>query len=599
MYLDHFKLTDKPFRENTDPRFLWRGKKHAAALEMLHKGVRESRGLFLLTGDVGTGKTTLISTLMSQLDDSEVAVAKIPNPGVEPNELFLLVSHGFRLRRHVQTKNEFIEVLTRFLDGIFKAHKKALLIIDEAQIMSAGALEEIRSISGMAFYGGNRLNIFLAGQTELDQLLLAPENWAIRDQIALRYKLTYLSERETAEYIQHRLRVAGAKGRIFTDEAIHEIYELANGSPRQINNLCDIALLFGFEKGASVIDKRLVIESKETVFTSGDWGGGVKSKKTIAATTAQDAAVLIDLLEVQDRAARAGKKTAPRAQADATIPKAAPKRQPRPPLALMGIVFLLLLVPAGYLLYSGGGAARTIDKMPFLKSILPAPPEPAAVATTAAAPAAVSPSHAPASIIPADPRPVVVPESSEPVITPATAPFPVEGPAPREPAFATPPEAPPTAVPEPREQSPSPPKATEGATTPEAEDIADAAPPPGVPPAKAQVATQDDTISKGTGGEEKSTAVIDDAEKILPESAPLPEPAPPAEREVVETAAPPESPTVGTGAGKPPSVVERPPTRRLAAPAPAPPPDTAAPLTENPDPSDIIDWLLKENTQGK
>jgi type II secretory pathway predicted ATPase ExeA len=626
MYLDHFKLMDKPFRENTDPHFLWRGEKHAKALEMMHTGLVDNCGLLLLTGDVGTGKTTLISTLMSQLDDGEVAVAKIPNPGVEPKELFLLVSHAFGLRRRVQSRNEFIALLTHYLNGIFEEKQKALLIIDEAQIMSAGTLEEIRSLASMEFFGGNRLNIFLAGQTELDQLLLAPENWAIRDQIALRYKLTYLSEPETAAYIKHRLRVAGAQKRIFTDEAIHEIFELANGSPRQINNICDIALLYAFEKSVRVIDRQLIAESKETVITDGDWGGQPKGRTSIPGVVTQGAAVPIDQFEVKENAARVGQHADQQTRQDTPVPKGASKPKPRPPLALLGIVFLLLLAAGGVLLYSGGDAGRFIGRVPLFKSMLPAPaqqrpigagneipapnpaaepaleapPPPAVVAPTATTPVVASQPDTPAVVAPADPPPAIVPESRESGIASSTVSPPMvvsESPEPTADAQTL---TPPAAVPELQAPVPALPEAADGATVPEKEDVVVADPAPTEPPNQAPVETQDDTELKKVGEEQQTSAVVDGVEENLPSTAAAPEPTPQqTPSEVVEIAAPPPPPGDATIADKPPAPIEEPVDRQFESPAPEPPPVTETPFTESPDPSDIIDWLLRENNQSQ
>jgi type II secretory pathway predicted ATPase ExeA len=273
MYLAHFKLHEKPFQLNTDPRFLWLGRDHKEALATLRYGVLENKGLLLLTGDIGTGKTTLVSALVDQLGDESVVVAQLPDPGLTRREFFYLVSRKFGIDRSVRDKETFTDTFGGFLDDICTRNKKALLIIDESQIMNDRVLEEVRLLSNMECRHTKPLNIFLVGQDEFNQTLLRPANRALKERIAVNYNLKPLTEPETATYIAHRLQVAGAQKRIFTDDAVHEVHSFSNGAPRQINILCDLALVRGYAENTKILDSRMIKECEERILVHDASGG--------------------------------------------------------------------------------------------------------------------------------------------------------------------------------------------------------------------------------------------------------------------------------------------------------------------------------------
>jgi general secretion pathway protein A len=277
MYLAHFKLHEKPFQLNTDPRFLWLGQDHKEALATLRYGVLENKGLLLLTGDIGTGKTTLVSALVDQLGDESVVVAQLPDPGLTRREFFYLVSRKFGIDRSVHDKETFTDTFGEFLDDICTRNKKALLIIDESQIMNDRVLEEVRLLSNMECRHTKPLNIFLVGQNEFNPTLLRPASRALKERIAVNYNLKPLTEPETATYIAHRLQVAGAQKRIFTDDAVHEVHSFSNGAPRQINILCDLALVRGYAENAKVLDSRMIEECEERILVHDASGGHLRS----------------------------------------------------------------------------------------------------------------------------------------------------------------------------------------------------------------------------------------------------------------------------------------------------------------------------------
>lgn len=360
MYLTHFKLDEKPFLLNTDPRFLWLGPAHQEALATLCYGVRENKGLLLLTGDIGTGKTTLISALMDRLKDDPVSAAKVPDPGRNRNEFYFLVAHSFGIQTRVKDKESFTRAMGRCLEDIRKLGKKALLIIDEAQILNDEILEEVRLLSNLEHRNNKLLNIFLLGQDELNQSLLEPQNRAIRERIAITYHLQPLSEAETKAYITHRLRVAGARTSIFNTDAVRKIYAYSKGSVRLINILCDLALVFGFEAGAARINAETIESCKPYLCIA------PTRVPPLSTPPLPDSAKDIDFLNIAS--AQTGTASSER--------KARPKPVRHTSRIGRAILFaLMIFLSASYLLFSGLKHGALPDKTTVNhKIILPAPP---------------------------------------------------------------------------------------------------------------------------------------------------------------------------------------------------------------------------------
>ena len=348
MYLAHFKLHEKPFQLNTDPRFLWLGQDHKEALATLRYGVLENKGLLLLTGDIGTGKTTLVSALVDLLGDHRVVIAKLPDPGLTRREFFYLVSRKFGIDRPVRDKETFTDAVGDFLDKICTRDKKALLVIDESQIMNDRVLEEVRLLSNMECRHTKPLNIFLVGQNEFNQTLLKPTNRALKERIAVNYNLKPLAEPETAAYIAHRLQVAGAQKRIFTDDAVHEVHSFSNGAPRQINILCDLALVRGYAESAKILDSRMIIECEERILVHDASGGHFRS-----ATRAPEDISRPELFKVD-------------AQNDVQ-----PWARPAGGIKRYGILALVILLPGIFIFFALWNSGLIIKVAPALEKILP------------------------------------------------------------------------------------------------------------------------------------------------------------------------------------------------------------------------------------
>ena len=259
MYLDHYNLHLKPFQISTDPRFLWLGEKHQEALAVLKYGILDNKGFLLLTGDVGTGKTTLLNALIDSLGD-DVLVAMVADPGLAKMDFFNFVADSFGLNTRFKSKGEFLIYLKNFLLDLNHQNKQALLIIDECQHLNQKMLEEVRLLSNIEKASTKLINIFFVGQSEFNNIILRPQNRAIRQRITINYNIASLSEAETIEYIRFRLGVAGSEEPIFTSAAIEEVYKFSNGYPRLINIICDQALLTGYVKEKKHVDEKIVAE---------------------------------------------------------------------------------------------------------------------------------------------------------------------------------------------------------------------------------------------------------------------------------------------------------------------------------------------------
>ncbi len=271
MYLSYYNLAEKPFQIDTDPRFLWFGEKHQEALAVLKYGVLDRNGFVVLTGGIGTGKTTLLNALLESLGDN-VVVANINNPKLDTLDFLKIVAKSYEPAAVIDGKADFILFFNRFLQQAHFDGRIVLLVIDEAHRLSQDLLEEIRLLSNAEQAGKRLINIFFIGQNELKQSLLLPECRALRQRVTLFYDIQPLSEDEMVQYIGHRLRVAGSQAQLFTSDAIHEIHRSSRGYPRLINIICDHALLTGYVQGLKTISPEVVNECAQEIHFTGETG---------------------------------------------------------------------------------------------------------------------------------------------------------------------------------------------------------------------------------------------------------------------------------------------------------------------------------------
>jgi general secretion pathway protein A len=248
MYIDTFKLRELPFRLSPDPQFLYLSRAHARAKAYMESTIWFTDGFVVVTGEIGSGKTTLIESFLRQLD-SDVVIAQINQTQINAVEFLQSVLVQFGFSPFKMKKAELIATLNSFLIEQYAAGRKVLLIIDEAQNLSLKVLEEIRMLSGIESTKEKVLRIILAGQPELNEKLDSPELVQLTQRIRLRFHLGALSRDDLRSYVRHRLEIAGAEGReIFAEDTFSEIYKYTGGVPRLVNTLCDTAMMAAFNE---------------------------------------------------------------------------------------------------------------------------------------------------------------------------------------------------------------------------------------------------------------------------------------------------------------------------------------------------------------
>jgi general secretion pathway protein A len=255
MYLEPFKLKELPFRLSPDPQFLYLSKQHARAKAYMESTIWFTDGFVVITGEIGSGKTTLIESFLKEVP-TDVVVAQINQTQVSAIDFLQAVLVQFGFSPFKMRKGELISTLNNFLIEQYAAGRKVLLIVDEAQNLSMRVLEEIRMLSGVETTKEKVLRIILAGQPELNNKLDAPSLEQLTQRVRLRFHLQTLTEAETQAYIQHRLEVAGAGDReLFMPDTYPDIFRYCGGVPRLINTLCDTAMMAAFTADRGVVTR--------------------------------------------------------------------------------------------------------------------------------------------------------------------------------------------------------------------------------------------------------------------------------------------------------------------------------------------------------
>ena len=346
MYLEHFGLREFPFSLAPDPRFLYLSAQHREALAHLLYGVHSEGGFVQLTGEVGTGKTTVCRCFLEQLPPGTHA-AIIMNPALSAEELYAAICDEFQIARPEGpiTVKGSLDLINRFLLGVHAAGESAVLVVDEAQTLAPEVLEQVRLLTNLETGSRKLLQIILMGQPELRTTLARPELRQLAQRITARFHLRPLSRGETQAYVKHRLEVAGSGEEIFPAAVIGRLRRLSRGVPRLINILCDRALLGAFVQGKHQVDRATLAQAAREVSGESVW---------------------------------------PRARIAAAVV-----------LAVCVAWALLLVVPGN----------RLAERSPS-PAVAPAATTPAATLPVAVSPAAVAPKPAPAAPVPARTRPL-------------------------------------------------------------------------------------------------------------------------------------------------------------------------------------------------
>src|SRR5262247_3865570 len=265
MYTAFYGLREKPFALAPDPRFLFLASSHREALAHVLYGIEQGEGFIAVTGEVGTGKTTLCRTLLERLGrDTEVAF--VFNPMLSGEDLLRAISAEFGLLTEGCSRAQLLDQLNQFLLEQKRAKRRVLLIVDEAQNLAADTLEEIRLLSNLETSTSKLIQILLFGQPELDDKLDSRELRQLRQRISVRWALQALGPGETRDYVRHRLRMAsGGKCDIFEDAALHEVHRRSGGIPRLVNLICDRSLLAGYAAGQGRVGSDLVAKAAREV----------------------------------------------------------------------------------------------------------------------------------------------------------------------------------------------------------------------------------------------------------------------------------------------------------------------------------------------
>ncbi len=256
MYLKMFGLNEKPFHITPNPRFIFLSKNHKEAFAHLLYGIQQRVGFLSLTGEVGTGKTTVLRTLLKQLEESEYRVALVFNPCLSDLELLQSIHREFGIDFDPEKSNlvSLHDSLNRFLLEQRESGCTVVLVVDEAQNLDPTVLEQLRLLSNLETETEKLIQIVLVGQPELEDILERNDLRQLRQRLAVRYQLQPMGAEDSTAYIQHRLRIAGRQGEDpFNDKALTRVYQLTGGTPRLINILCDRALLVAYSRDAKVV----------------------------------------------------------------------------------------------------------------------------------------------------------------------------------------------------------------------------------------------------------------------------------------------------------------------------------------------------------
>ena len=258
MYTDYFGFKEKPFLLNPDPAFLYLSKQHNRALAMLTYGIDSQAGVTVITGEVGSGKTTLIRHVLHNIDD-DITIGLISNAHNSFGDLLQWVLNAFAIKTEITDKAGRYQIFVDFLINEYAQNKRTVLIIDEAQNMNTETLEELRLLTNINADKHLLLQLILVGQPELLAILQRHELRQLAQRVSADYTIHALGYKETIVYIKHRIKVAGGDENLFDKYALAAVYYHSGGIPRLINTLCDFALVYVYAEGLLIINLDIIV----------------------------------------------------------------------------------------------------------------------------------------------------------------------------------------------------------------------------------------------------------------------------------------------------------------------------------------------------
>jgi general secretion pathway protein A len=362
MYEAYYGFTEKPFNLTPDPKYLYQSRRHTEAVAHLEYGRRERGGFIVITGEVGTGKTTLARYFLGRLPEG-TATAVVLYPALTAAELLQTTLDDLHVAREGATLKELVDALHRFLLKARSEGRDVVLLIDEAQDLSAEVLEQVRLISNLETDTQKLIQIVLIGQSELSEMLGRRELRQLAQRVTARYHLAPLSRQETDDYVRHRLAVAGGAGKVtFAPRALAAVHGLSGGIPRLINLICDRALLAGYVRGTRVIEAEMVRQAAaETVgvarhgFDLHHYAAAVVGLLVLAGLVY--ALAFPRPLAAPGDDSSAAQRSEPKATPDSVASRAPLAPTPPSPAAVSGALEKQLLTTSRDLSY-GAGAAR-------------------------------------------------------------------------------------------------------------------------------------------------------------------------------------------------------------------------------------------------
>jgi type II secretory pathway predicted ATPase ExeA len=342
-----------PFEISPDPKFLWMGKKYEEALAAMQYGIQANKGFLSLTGDVGTGKTTIVNALANRIKNNIIFV-KILDPSLNLLDFFNFAANALEMNKTFNTKGDFLSHFNIFLNNSYAEDKKVAFIIEEAQRIDQGLLEEIRLLSNIERSNKKLINILFVGQNEFNNLLKT--NKALRHRITINCRIEPLTLIETEKYILHRLKIAGSESRIFSTGAVQEIFAFTEGNPRLINTICDLALLNGYVLSTKTIDSEIIRECTANVFNPNQKSAkNIKDPRALAKTIKKTRISGLTALKDLDSGAAENLQT---------------KQTRRKVFYMTALVLFIITCILGYLYYFDRNNAFTEILKPFLEQSL-------------------------------------------------------------------------------------------------------------------------------------------------------------------------------------------------------------------------------------